>query len=204
MDKRLSSVQNDRMNPDLHSDPGRGPAFLKTALIFYGLMGAGGYLWLQIARGTSVFQLIPPGGRPRIGVEFLLLTAALLLNILFDWAGPRYFSLLRRFQRSLRLVIGPLGTSEILILAILSSLGEEILFRGALQPTLGFLPAALLFALSHFPIKKELWIWPFYALFMGIILGFLRLIGGDIWSAVLLHFGVNAVSLYLLSGKKTN
>ena len=49
------------------------------------------------------------------------------------------------------LLMGNIDTvGEWLILALATGISEEILFRGALQPVLGLLPTALIFALAHF------------------------------------------------------
>lgn len=181
-----------------------GKKFITLAVVFYGAMALVGGVWYRIAAGGSVLHYLPPADRLRPGAEIGLLAAAFLANLVFDTAGPRYSKVLRRFQQSMRGVLGqlgPLGTGEILALSILSGLGEEILFRGALQHTFGFVSATILFALSHYPLKRGMWVWPVYALCMGAVLGTLRILGGDIWSAVLLHASVNCVSLYLLSGR---
>lgn len=182
---------------------GEGKKFIILAVVFYGAMALVGGVWYRIAAGGSVLHYLSPAERLRPGGEFGLLAAAFLASMVFDTAGPRYSKVLRRFQQSLRGVLDPLGSlgqGEILTLSILSGLGEEILFRGALQHSLGFVPATILFALSHYPLKRDMWVWPIYALCMGAVLGTLRILGGDIWSAVLLHASVNFVSLYLLAG----
>ncbi|MFO7849517.1 MAG: CPBP family intramembrane glutamic endopeptidase, partial [Spirochaetia bacterium] len=124
--------------------------------------------------------------------------AALIANILFDIYAPRILPSARRMFRAMEDALGGIGYCGAAILAASSALGEEMFFRGAVQPSLGILAASLLFALSHFPIRKELLLWPFYALIMGLILGTLRNLGGDIWSAVLLHFLVNFFGLVFI------
>ena len=182
----------------------KNASFLRLALVFYGLMALIGIGWYRLAAGDWPLHLTPINQRPQPWLEIGLLAGAFLFNLLFDTAGPRYSKMLARFHHTFAEVLGSLGFREIILLALLSSLGEEILFRGAVQPLLGFVPAAILFALSHFPLKRDMWIWPIYALGMGVVLGLLRNAGGDIWSAVLLHFSVNAVSLSLISGKKAD
>ena len=181
-----------------------GKKFVTLALGFYGIMALVGGVWYRIAAGVSVLRCLPPAERLRPGLEIGLIAAAFLANLLFDTAGPRYSKILRRFQQSMRAVLdplGPLGAGKIAVLSILSGFGEEILFRGALQYSFGFVPATILFALSHYPMKREMWVWPVYALAMGAVLGTLRILGGDIWSAVLLHALINCVSLYLIAGR---
>lgn len=170
--------------------------FILIALLFYSALGTAGIVWAYAARGE--WLLSPSAERPYLGYEAALLLAALGLHTLFDIVGPRKVPAIARFWNTLHRSLGPLHLSTILLLALLSAYGEELFFRGALQPAIGFAGATLLFALSHFPPQRSLIIWPFYALIMGAVLGLLRILGGDIYSAVLLHFLANTVSLYLL------
>ena len=59
----------------------------------------------------------------------------------FDWA--------RRLHNDFRQILGKLSYKEILVLAVASSVGEELLFRGALQPIVGVWAQAIVFALLH-------------------------------------------------------
>ncbi|MFW5715107.1 MAG: CPBP family intramembrane glutamic endopeptidase [bacterium] len=166
------------------------------AALFYLLLGAVGLAWAYYGRGEWLLSF--SAERPYPALELLLLASALGLHILFDIAGPKKVPAIARFWNSLHHSLGPLHISTVLLLSLLSAYGEELFFRGALQPAVGYLPATVLFALSHFPPQKSMLIWPFYALAMGAVLGLLRILGGDIYSAVLLHFLANTVSLYLL------
>ena len=170
--------------------------FLLVALLFYSFLGAAGIVWAYAARGEWLLSF--SAERPYLGYEALLLFTTLGLHILFDIVGPRKVPAIARFWNTLHRSLGPLRNSSILLLALLSAYSEELFFRGALQPAIGFIGATVLFALSHFPPQKSMLIWPFYALVMGAVLGLLRILGGDIYSAVLLHFLANTASLYLL------
>ncbi len=83
---------------------------------------------------------------------------------------------------------------EAFLLSVLSSVSEEILFRGALQPVLGIVPTAILFGATHlqYAISPATLI----ILTIGIVLGILRRQFGT-WTAVLTHFGYN-FSLFLM------
>ncbi len=81
------------------------------------------------------------------------------------------------------------------LLSILSSVSEEILFRGAVQPVLGIIPTAVLFGIIHlqYAISPATLI----VLLIGVVLGMLRRYFGT-WTAVLAHFGYN-FSLFVMS-----
>src|SRR5688572_4852498 len=59
----------------------------------------------------------------------------------FDWA--------RGLHRDFRGLLGNLNARDIFVLAASSSIGEELLFRGALLPWIGLLPSTVVFALLH-------------------------------------------------------
>jgi membrane protease YdiL (CAAX protease family) len=124
-------------------------------------------------------------------VEALLWAGAGLAGVLaatpwmmrFDWA--------RRITELVHQVFGTLTPSRAAWLGLVSGLCEEMLFRGALQPMLGLLPASILFALAH--MVGGWWI---FALAMGLALGLLYQWSGNLWPCVLAHGLLNAINLY--------
>ena len=170
--------------------------FIVLATLFYTVLGAAGIAWAFFARGERLLRVSLD--REYLEYEIVLLSAALVLHTLFDIVGPKKVPAISRFWNTMHSTLGPLHISSVLLLALVSAYGEELFFRGAMQPAIGYIGTTLLFALSHFPPQKNMIIWPFYALVMGAALGLLRILGGDIYSAVLLHFLANATSLYLL------
>lgn len=176
---------------------GRRSRFILLASLFYLGFGIVAILWRLIAGASSPLTFNPH--RPHLAAEAGIFTAALALNILFDLYAHRLFPSARALFRSLGSAVGRIDVRDAVLLAGASALGEELLFRGTVQPSLGLPAAAILFALSHFPVRRELILWPFYALAIGLVLGYLRILGGDIWSAVLLHFSVNFFGLLHLS-----
>ena len=76
----------------------------------------------------------------------------------------------------------------IVLLSVLSGLSEELLFRGALQPRLGILLTALVFASTH--IQYALSPATVTVFVIGIALGYMRRHFGTV-SAILTHSGYN-------------
>lgn len=101
--------------------------------------------------------------------------------------------------RSLARALGPLGPGQCLALALASGIGEEALFRGALQPSLGWIGASLLFGLAHLVPRRELLAWSVFALVAGLLLGGLFAWSGNLLAPILAHVLVNAVNLRLLT-----
>ena len=98
--------------------------------------------------------------------------------------------------------------TNILMIAALAAVGEELLFRSVIQPFMiricrsafvGILVTSVLFSAMHFE---------FYGfiprIILGIMLGYMFYITGSIWSSMLMHFVNNAtiVVLYYLNFNK--
>jgi membrane protease YdiL (CAAX protease family) len=54
---------------------------------------------------------------------------------------------------------------------------------------------ALLFGLLH-PVGIRGWVYTFYTLVVGLLLGYATMVTGSVWPAVLTHAVVNGVGLY--------
>ncbi len=83
---------------------------------------------------------------------------------------------------------------EIFLLSVLAGVGEEVIFRGAVQPRLGLLATSVVFASTH--LQYSISPATLAILLIGVILGLLRRYFNT-WTAILAHFGYN-FSLLLL------
>jgi membrane protease YdiL (CAAX protease family) len=101
----------------------------------------------------------------------------------------------RQLHQDFRHLLGPLSNREIFILAVASSVGEELLFRGALQPWMGLWAQALVFALLHVGPGVRFLPWTISALIMGIAFGFMFEGMGDLGGPIVAHFTINFVNL---------
>ena len=105
----------------------------------------------------------------------------------------------RTLARILAEALGPLRLRDCLVLAVASGVGEEALFRGALQPQVGLVWASVLFALAHLVPRRELLPWSVFALAAGLLLGGLYAATGNLVAPVVAHVAINAVNLRRLS-----
>lgn len=97
--------------------------------------------------------------------------------------------------------------ANLLIIALIPAVGEELTFRGVLQqsltrgiknPHVAILLSAAIFSFIHFQFYGFL-----PRMFLGILLGYMFYITGSLWTSILMHFLNNgtAVVLYYLNHK---
>ncbi len=173
------------------------PLMARLAVAFYVLLAAVG----ATINAVRDRPLVPLAGEPD---RLLPATAAALVaaaGIIFGSAvASRRFEWAKRLEATFRQALGPLERREIRVIALASGLGEEIFFRGALQPALGdllrsdvigLLLATLVFALLHTAPGRGLIAWTIFAFVVGLLLGGLFSWSGSVIPPVLLHVVVN-------------
>ena len=101
--------------------------------------------------------------------------------------------------RELARALGPLTLAECAVLAALSGFAEEALFRGALQPRIGWLGASVAFGLAHVAPRRALLPWTGFALVAGLALGALFASTGNLVAPIAAHTAINAVNLRWLT-----
>ncbi len=181
---------------------GKRPQPLSKSSIVLVLYAAAGALGLLISwvRGdssiyltehhTSALHLLTgPALGVTLGLLFVLFTR--LTTHRFDWA--------KELHCEFRNLVGDLSHSEILVLAVASSFGEELLFRGALQPWVGLWPQAVLFAALHIGPDKRFLPWTILAFLFGALFGALFNLTGNLGGAIAAHFTINYLNLHFIS-----
>ncbi len=109
--------------------------------------------------------------------------------------ATRRFAWARLLHTSFHDLLGPLTGREIVILALASSIGEELLFRGALLPWLGLWPQAVVFALLHVGPGKRFLPWTLSALVLGAAFGWLTVWTTNLGAPIAAHFMINFLNL---------
>jgi membrane protease YdiL (CAAX protease family) len=107
----------------------------------------------------------------------------------------RRYAWARTLHASFRDLLGPLTGRDILIIALASSLGEELLFRGALLPWLGLWPQTAIFALLHVGPGKRFAPWTVSAIVLGAVFGELAIRTGSLGAPIAAHFTINFLNL---------
>lgn len=128
-----------------------------------------------------------------------LLGAALGMTMVFlSRVSVNHFRWARRLHRELRPVATQLGPADIWMLAALSALGEELLFRGVMLPWLGLWGQAVVFGLLHQLAGPSRWIWVTWAAVVGLLFGLLFQLTGSLFGPILAHALINGLNLSFL------
>ena len=178
---------------------GRG-SLTWLAIVFYGLVFAAAWLWETFAEG-SLFYATEAAEAAGPSLPSDVLVGALAGGVAVHLS--RWFTRRTRsgeaMARELGTVLGVLTVYQCLVLALLSGIAEEALFRGALQPRVGLIAASLLFGLAHFVPRRELAVWTLSTIAAGFMLGLLFQETGNLIAPTVAHFTVNALNLRWLS-----
>ena len=104
----------------------------------------------------------------------------------------------RELHLAFREIVGGLDGVAVLALALASGIGEEVFFRGALQPSLGLVPTSILFGLLHIGPDRRFLMWTPWALLMGLLLGVMYEATGSLYGCVLAHVAINYENLQFI------
>ena len=86
---------------------------------------------------------------------------------------------------------------DLVLVSIMSGVGEEAFFRGALQPEIGLVASSLLFGVLHVGPDRRYLVWTVWAVGAGFLFGLLYLWTGGILAPVTAHVLHNAATLLL-------
>lgn len=142
--------------------------------------------WLPVVGWVAVAASAGLG----LGLTLAVVVATRITVRRFPWA--------QRLHLDLRPIARDLATGPIVLIAFFSSLGEELLFRGLLQPWLGLLPTAVVFGLCHQVPGPARWVWVCWATFVGLAFGAIFAATGSLVGALLAHAVINALNLAYL------
>lgn len=163
-----------------------GPRFVRRAALFYGALVVVAAVWnglrdRSFALGDSVL------------LSLLLGLLAAVVTVAAGLAVYRLVPLMRRIAGELApLVVDRMSGADLVLLSIFSGVGEEVFFRGAVQPEFGLTIAALAFGLVHIGPDRRYLVWTAWAVLAGFLLGFLYRFSGGLLAPVIAHTVHNA------------
>ncbi len=168
----------------------------------YAVVGAVG-LGIAALRGQPnvfVCQSLRLGDDPVMGHVASLAGGVCLAVIII--AATRYFvrttAWAAALHEDLRPMARALGEGAIVPIALASSVGEEILFRGALTPWLGIIASSVLFGLLHQMRGRSRLSWVAFAVVVGALLASLFRVTGSLLGPIVAHALINGVNLRFL------
>lgn len=183
------------------SQPSPAPPLSRASLVI-GLYGAMALLALLIAAGRGDPDLYRFGASPHwplLAGPFAGIALGLAIVGLTRMATRRW-QWARDLHTSFHDLLGPLTGREIIILALASSIGEELLFRGALLPWVGPWLQAVIFALLHVGPGKRFLPWTLSAFVLGVAFGELAVWTTNLGAPIAAHFLINFLNLRYIVG----
>ena len=156
-------------------------------------MAIAAILWMGVSREELSPEIIfdPGGWWVDLGLGVLVAGALLLLWNL----GRSLIPALVSVEEKLFEVFSFMPRADLLALAIISGVAEEIFFRGAMMGSWGLWITSVLFALLHSGPGKMFRFWTLYAFIAGLALGALVLFRDNLLAAIIAHVVVNAIQL---------
>ncbi len=169
------------------------------------------FIWLMLKNISSINKSgfisifsLEPFKRFDISFQSLLygVSASLILIFLSFVITFTYEPFKKSLQLLDDLILHVIKPIDILPIAILSGIGEELFFRGVLQDSLGLLPSNIIFALLHFP-GRQFWVYSLWTLFAGLFLGNIYAYTHNLFIVIIAHIMNNLLALILWNKFKT-
>ncbi len=158
-------------------------------------------LGLAALRGESPFittPSLPLGGAALVAASLALGAALAVLTVVATRWLVRRVVWARRLHETLRPAVKDASTGQLLGMAVMSGLGEELFFRGLLVPALGVVASSLLFGVLHQVPGRARFVWAGWATVMGLAFAAIFRLTGSLAGPVLAHVAINAVNLVFL------
>jgi len=190
------------MKPEDAGVPGDRPAgaspsrrqLLRTATLFYAVLMLIPLWWRAASEGPNLFYPEGFSWPDTIGGLATGLLAGLLVVGISGLAMSRT-TWGRDLAEGFGAILGRLSARDAWWLALVSAFGEEMLFRGLLQPWLGLAAASILFGLLHFIPRRDMLPWTLFSLAAGFLLGWLFAFSGTLVAPITCHAIVNGINL---------
>lgn len=94
-------------------------------------------------------------------------------------------------------LVDRMSVPDLVLISVFSGVGEEMFFRGAVQPEFGLTVAALAFGLVHIGPDRRYLIWTLWAILAGFVFGFLYLYTGGLLAPMIAHGLHNAATFVI-------
>ncbi len=176
--------------------PVRAWQFVRFATVVYAVMALIGLAVVHFAGGgggVGGLGRAAHGIAPWKAYAGGLLVAGIMLvssGLFSEW-----YDSFRDMRRLMKALMGNLPPAAIVWIAVCSAVGEEMLFRAAIQPHAGIVATSVIFGLMHIGPDRRVGAWTLWATGAGMLLGWVYQQSGLIAPVMLAHCLVNAWSL---------
>ena len=165
--------------------------------VLVGFLGVGLFLRRNFRECLKRLGILKPSFKEigyAVGLTFLLLSIIMVIGVIASAAGIENIN---NYDNDLmKLLGGSITLVMALVISLSSGIGEEIVFRGALQPRFGLVFTALIFAIAHVQYPSIVALSAVFA--AGIVLGWERK-RFNTTTAMITHFLFNFIQLSALS-----
>jgi len=175
----------------------RSSRFYRVAWAFYLVLALGGLVGLAAQGERIAPRLFVDPASWWLDLAWGLGSGALLLG---GWlAARRWLAPARELEVVMARLLGRTEQQEIIALALISAIAEEVAFRGALQHAVGWVAAAVIFALLHIGPRAPFALWSLFALAGGLAFGWIMEARQALAGPIVGHLMVNLVQLRRLA-----
>ena len=169
-----------------------GARFVRLAVVFYTALLLVAVV-LGALGGRNVFVL---GDSAVFAFSAGAVTACSTVG--FGVVIYRLLPVLRRIADEVApLLVDGARARDLVLLSVMSGVGEEVFFRGVLQPVLGIVATSLLFGALHVGPDRRYLVWTLWAVGAGFLFGALYEWTGGLLAPATAHVLHNAATLLL-------
>ena len=171
---------------------------VRASHTIYGIMTIVGLLVLHFGHGNLTTVFAPRTehmSSAKLVLSIFLATGFLLI---LSYAFEDFFPGYKGLKNEITELLGSISFPTAIYLALISAVGEELLFRGALQPYFGLVLTSIIFGLLHVGPTSGISMWSIWAFVAGLLLGWMFEESQLLWPSIATHFLVNGVSLNLI------
>lgn len=176
-------------------------SLLKLAVLFEGILAI---IFVVEKLLNKSFHFFLPGFDE-------VLFALLLSQLLFIFNALLVRTSFKRnwtvFQDFIREMIYPLasqlGVFSALVISLFAGVGEELFFRGFLQPKIGIVSTSIIFGLVHFIFNlRRFYLVALLYIAIGFLFGFVYELFDSLWAPVIFHCVYDFTALIYFRGRQ--
>lgn len=166
------------------------PRFVRQAAFFYGAFALLAIAWNAFrGRGFPLFG-------DSLASSLLLGAAAAGATVSLGFLTYRIFPVFQRLADELApTLLDGSSRAGLVLVAVFSGVGEEMVFRGVLQEEVGLVAASIIFGLVHIGPDRRYLVWTAWAVLAGFLFGVLYERSGGLLAPTVAHVLHNAVTL---------